>query len=102
MHLIQFLLPLYDNDQNAFPHREFQRVREELIERFGGVTAFVQSPALGLWKDENDQVSRDEMVMFEVMTAELDQAWWAEYRLNLERRFKQEELVVRALNVVRL
>ena len=26
----------------------------------------------------------------------LDGAWWAEYRANLEKRFRQEELVIRA------
>jgi len=102
MYLIQFLLPLSDNKGKAFPRSEFEKVRAELTEQFGGVTAFLQSPALGLWKDENDQVSRDAVVMFEVMTAELDKAWWANYRHQLEQSFRQEELVVRAISAEKL
>ena len=39
MYLIQFLLPRYDNLKRPFPSAEFEKVRTELIERFGGVTA---------------------------------------------------------------
>jgi hypothetical protein len=102
MHLIQFLLPLSDNEGKTFSRSEFEKVRAELTEQFGGVTAFVQSPALGLWKDENDQVSRDAVVMFEVMAEELDKPWWTDYRQSLEQRFKQEELVVRAISAEKL
>jgi hypothetical protein len=102
MYLIQFLLPLSDNDGENFPRSEFEKVRTELTEQFGGVTAFLQSPALGLWKDENDQVSRDAVVMFEVMTEELDKAWWSKYRRRLEQSFRQEVLVVRAISAEKL
>lgn len=47
MHLIQLFLPLYDNDGQAFAKPLFDTVRGELTERFGGVTAFVRSPAVG-------------------------------------------------------
>lgn len=32
MHLIQILLPLYDNDGQSFPQQEYSRVRDELME----------------------------------------------------------------------
>jgi hypothetical protein len=51
---------------------------------FGGVTAFLRSPALGLWKTDDD-VTRDEVVMFEVMSPDLDEQWWLEYRKKLEK-----------------
>jgi hypothetical protein len=57
MHLIQLLLPRRDNNKQEFPAAYFSKVREELTERFGGVTAFIRSPAVGLWK-EADDVSR--------------------------------------------
>jgi hypothetical protein len=102
MFLIQLLLPLYDNRGEAFSKVYFDDVRNALTERFGGVTAFLQSPALGLWKESQDKVSRDEVVMFEVMASELDEEWWKEYRSSLEARFKQQELVVRGLAVIKL
>lgn len=102
MYLLQLLLPLRDNQGRPFPRAELDRVRGELTGRFGGVTAFLQSPAAGLWKDGEGEVARDEVVIFEVMADELDRGWWAAYRRELEGRFRQEELVVRALGMERL
>ncbi|MEK6336270.1 MAG: hypothetical protein AABM67_15185 [Acidobacteriota bacterium] len=76
MHLIQLLLPLHDNHKQKFPVEYFHSVRRTLTEHFGGVTAFLRSPAVGLWKD-GDDVNHDEVVMFEVISAELDKNWWA-------------------------
>jgi len=36
------------------------------------------------------------------MVAELDRGWWAAYRGELEQRFRQDEVVVRALAIERL
>jgi len=101
MYLIQFLLPLRDNERRPFPRADFDQVRAELIERFGGVTAFLQSPAAGAWKEEGETM-HDEVVLFEVMTEALDRAWWKDYRSGLERRFRQEAIVVRALGAEHL
>jgi hypothetical protein len=37
--------------------------------------------------------------VFEIMTRELDHAWWERYRAELERRFQQEAIVIRAIRV---
>ena len=68
MYLIQLLLPLYDNNKQAFARADFDKVRQELTQKFGGVTAFQRSPAVGLWKEGDEDVSRDDVIMFEVMT----------------------------------
>lgn len=102
MHLIQFFLPLYDNDRQAFPRAMFDEVRTELTERFGGVTAFLQAPVQGFWKESSEEVVRDDLVIFEVMAEELDREWWGEYREDLKERFRQEEVLVRAVEVERL
>ena len=96
MHLIQLLLPVYDNEGRRFPASDFDRVRNELAERFGGVTAFRQAPAEGLWKDEGGAPVRDRVVIFEVMAERLEREWWAGYRAGLERHFRQEKLIIRA------
>ena len=62
-HLVQLLLPLYDNEGHDFPRAQFDRVAKELTERFG---------------------------------------WWHEYRTELERRFAQDRIVVRAQSVTLL
>lgn len=94
--LVQWLLPLADNQGQRFPRAMFAEVRRELTERFGGVTAYPHSPAVGLWEDDGD-VQRDELVLFEVLVAQYDRAWWATYRRDLCRRFGQEEILMRAM-----
>jgi hypothetical protein len=101
-HLVQILLPLADNDGRPFARTVFEAVKVELAERFGGVTAFTQSPAEGLWQEEADRAAVDRVVIFEAMTQALDEAWWAGYRRDLERRFRQDAIVIRALPMRRM
>jgi hypothetical protein len=102
MYLIQLLLPLHDNDKQAFPSDYFDAVRRTLTERFGGVTAFLRAPAVGLWKEGEDEPTRDEVVMFEVISAELDSDWWAGYRVELQDKFSQDELLLWASKITKL
>jgi len=103
MHLLQILLPLRDQEGRPFPRSDFGRVREELVERFGGVTAYLQAPAQGVWKDEEEgEVEHDEIVVLEVMVDPLDRDWWRRYCEELRRRFRQDELVIRAMEMERL
>lgn len=101
-YLIQLLLPLYDNAGSAFPIAHYAAVRDELTDRFGGLTAYNRSPAQGLWQEPAGAPRRDDIIVYEVMTPALDRTWWAEYRRTLERRFAQQELVVRSQEVERL
>ena len=96
MYLVEFLLPLYDNEGTPFAKPDFERVRRELTDRFGGVTAFMRSPAMGFWADETGTVRHDDLAGFEVMTERLDRDWWQTYREQLCARFRQREIVVRA------
>ena len=50
MFLIQILLPCADNSGVLFPKEDFERLKLELASEFGGVTAYIQAPADGLWK----------------------------------------------------
>ena len=99
MHLVQFFLPLKDNAGRAFARGAFPRVRRELTERFGGVTTYLRSPAQGLWEDEEGELSRDDVVLFEVMDPAMDEAWWRGYRQGLELAFGQEAVLLRATEV---
>ena len=94
---MQLLLPLFDNDGHTFEASEYVGLRTELADRFGGVTAYTRAPARGVWKDDAGETTRDDIVIFEVMTADLDQVWWTEFRKQLESRFRQDRLIVRAL-----
>ena len=99
-YLIQILLPIHARDGTPLPNEMFARVRGELTEKFGGVTAYSRSPATGLWKrDEDDAIERDQVIMVEVVTGAFDRKWWKNYREQLEVRFGQEEVHARALEV---
>lgn len=96
-HLVQILLPTHARDGSPLPNEMFTRVRVELTERFGGVTAYSRSPATGLWKREDEAIERDQVIMVEVVVDVFDRDWWMTYREQLEVRFGQEEVHARAL-----
>jgi hypothetical protein len=94
MNLIQILLPRADNAGQPFAREDFDRVKEELAADFEGVTAFLQAPAEGLWR-EGGQTDNDDIVIFEVMAEEIDLQDWRRRRTELERRFRQEKVIIR-------
>jgi hypothetical protein len=98
MHLIEIFLPVNDNDGRKQPVELFTQVRQELVDRFGGLTAFTRSPAKGLWEND-DERHADDIVIYEVMTEKLDPGWWRDYKTELERRFQQEEMMIRSQQV---
>lgn len=94
-HLVQILLPVYDNAGRHFPPECYARVRSELTQRFGGLTTYSRAPAEGLW-GSGGEVKRDDIVVLEVMVDKLERDWWRDYRSQLETLFRQDEIVVRA------
>ena len=102
MYLIQILLPLEGADGVPIARSTFQQVAAELRAAFGGLTAYTRAPATGLWESPDGSTARDEIVIVEVMAAGLDRTWWTAYRADLERRFAQQEMVVRALPIERM
>jgi hypothetical protein len=93
------LLPLTDNEGQQFPAGHYETLRNELTQRFAGLTAYTRTPADGLWKPAAGEISHDEIVIFEVMVEAVDEAWWAAFRKELERRFKQSSIVIRTLEM---
>lgn len=68
---------------------------------FGGVTAFTRAPASGENKEEG-RIVRDQIIILEVMSEEIDYGWWKQYRESLEAIFDQDEIVIRALLIEKL
>ena len=102
MHLVQILLPLFDNAGTAFPTDKYREVTRVLTDVFGGVTAYTRAPAEGRWRDDGDRERRDEIVVLETMVDTLDRAWWSGYRRQLETAFGQDEIVIRAMPTEKL
>jgi hypothetical protein len=96
-YLVEILLPLYDRKGKRFPKRLHAAVRAELVAEFGGMTAHLRAPVVGLWKAvDRSPAERDDLVIYEVMTDRLNRSWWTRYRNELERDFRQREVVIRA------
>jgi hypothetical protein len=71
------------------------RVRANLTDMFGGLTAYTRAPAEGVW-ESGTTLKRDDIVVVEVMVDSLDRTWWAAYRRDLKRLFRQDQIVLRA------
>lgn len=102
MHLIEIFLPLSDNGGQPFAPSLFRDVEEELLERFGGVTAHARAPAHGLWDDEARSPVADDLVILEVMTDRLDREFWSAFRARMEAEFRQDMILIRAARVEQL
>ena len=102
MHLIQILLPIYDNEGKAFPHEIYREIGDELVARFSGLTAFTRAPAEGFWVPHEAATSHDDIMVFEVMVENVDEPWWADYRKHLEQRLRQKSIVIRTHAIRRL
>jgi hypothetical protein len=94
-YIVQVFLPLYDNGGRRFHADAYIPLRQELTARFGGLTAYSRAPAEGLWQREG-AVAFDDIIVFEVMTNDLDRIWWSQFRRRIEKEFRQDEIVVRA------
>ena len=98
MVLIQLLLPTRradGSDASTF----LSETGRELADRFKGVTAYVRSPAKGLWTSAEGRTEADDVVMVEVVTEQFERSWWRRYAATLAGRFEQEAIHVRALHV---
>ena len=99
MVLIQLLLPISALDTGADRDTRLSETARELGDAFGGLTAYVRSPAKGLWTSPGGHTQEDEVVMVEVVTKRFDRSWWKQYSATLETRFGQDVIHVRALTI---
>jgi hypothetical protein len=101
MYLLQLFLPLHNNSGDRFGQQTFIDVRDDLVSRFGGITTYIRAPVRGLWQTDG-YVVPDDLVIYEIVVDRLDVRWWREYKRNLEWRFEQKSLVIRAQRILLL
>lgn len=97
--LFQILLPLYDNEGEPFSNDLYKAIKVELTERFGGLTAYSRSPASGLWKNGEDEVTVDKVIVYEVIADDVEKKFWKSFKEILKAQFKQEDIVIRCTNI---
>jgi hypothetical protein len=98
MVLIQVLLPT-NGATPADGLAPLAQTRAELAKRFHGLTAYLRSPAKGLWTAPDGHTEQDDVVMVEVVTDSFDRGWWRTYAATLAERFRQDSIHVRAVSV---
>jgi len=96
MQLIQILLPIIEKENEDFPWHLYADIRNELTEKFGGITTYTHSPATGLWKEAANKTVKDEIIIYEIMASDIDRGWWKSYKQMLEKKIQQDEIIIRS------
>ncbi|MDR3490293.1 MAG: hypothetical protein P4M05_36160 [Bradyrhizobium sp.] len=102
MFVVELFLPLDMPDGTAIPGSTFDRIKAELTFRFGGITAFLKSPADGAWQASSRAIVHDRVAVFEIMVDNVDVEWWRAYRQKLEAELNQQEVLARLYQVTKL
>ena len=99
-YLVQILVPKETDDGEKITKDWFDKLLKELTDEFGGATSFVRAPGEGLWRGGGTE--RDAIAVVEVMTEGLRPDYWRTMRERLERELAQEEIVIRAQEIIQL
>ena len=102
MYFVQILFPLYETGAKRIERNAFDNVAQEPSERFGEVTLYARAPATGLWQEDAERTTRDDIVECDVIVETLDVHRWERYRRSLEQTFAQQELVIRSQELRKL
>jgi hypothetical protein len=100
-HLVQILLPKETGGGQPVSEKWFDAFLKELTDKFGGVTSFLRAPGQGLWQS-GGATEKDRIAVVEVMVERIDPAFWRSLRETLERELSQEEIIIRAQEIVLL
>ena len=63
MYLIQLLLPAAVTPVGAAASDPVSQTRRELTDAFGGLTAYLRTPAVGVWTSPEGGRAQDDVVM---------------------------------------
>ena len=75
--------------------------RKTLLEKFGGISIYAQSPVNGFWK-EADRQEKDEFIVIEVMAGNFDDAFWKKLKSELENAMEEKEILIRRMQAAML
>ena len=89
----ELYIPLSYNDGSPIEGRKLLRLRERLLEEFGGLTFFAQ-PNKGFWRF-GGVTYRDEIVIYRIVTGKRSaRRFLVKLKEELKRDFKQEEILM--------
>jgi hypothetical protein len=87
-------VPLFDNDGSPIAPRNFQDLQIRLLEYFDGLTFFPQANK-GFWK-MGEVTFQDEIVIYRVISSKAKQSrrFFAQLKVDLKKKFNQEEILI--------
>lgn len=97
--MVQLFLPYFDPDGRQFPRSYYNGLKQQLVEKFGGISMYEQAPITGLWKENEQAVQRDRLMIFEVMATTIDVDYWRALKEKLQKKFRQQEVLIRRMNI---
>lgn len=100
--LVQLFIPLNDENGALFPEHYYTKLSTDLNEKFGGVTLYNRSPATGLWKQKHEKTVQDELLVYEILIAFIDNEYWQALKARLEKQFNQTELLILLTKIQKL
>ncbi len=95
----EIYLPLKFNDGRAVPGELFTQVRDELLEKYGGLTLLPpDSPVEGWWKSEG-VLYKDDIVIYKVTTDDDEDLFFIQYQKELAHRFDQVKIWIEKIPI---
>lgn len=97
--LIELFLPVYNQHGSPFPQKHYAAVRKKLQEKFGAVMSYSRIPVTDAGSTIDRLPVRDQLIVFEIMAATLDTAYWSKYKTSLKKTFDREEILIRCTTI---
>lgn len=92
--IYEIYLPLTYNDGSIIEDEKFRLTRDELVDRFGGLTNTPPGFPLQGWWHSPQGVVADNIVIWRVVTQDDDDVFFLEYQQMLEQRFIQKKVYI--------
>jgi hypothetical protein len=90
----EILLPTKDNAGQPIAADKFTQTREDLVNRFGGITIIPQ-PVQGVWVDQGKRYEDESIrLVIDVDDDQANRAFFQEFKKMLNERFRQQDVYV--------
>lgn len=87
-------IPLKYNDGRKIEQDKLYRTKEELVQKFGGLTVFPPAGgAEGYWLHDGELVE-DSIFIFRIVVSFDADPWITDYKSTLMSRFEQDEIFI--------
>jgi inorganic pyrophosphatase len=92
--MIQLFLPVKDQNGKPFAKSLYRNLNVQLLKKFGGLTVYARSVATGFWENDNGNKVKEEVLIYEVMTAHVEEKYWKKLKSSLQEKFSQQEIMI--------